>query len=129
MVAEPSDSPIRYLYVIGQLPEPEQTEIEVSLARKFYSDPKFTLSFEVDDTSATNYAVASCIVDNNGAIYSAWFYNEGYIFGGDAGITATMKLSFTIPQSRTELRKILGTLVWEGSLPQMDAIAFIPEGA
>ena len=120
---------IRYLYGKGELVEPEQTTIPASLDREVYSPAKFTVNFTVDDTSATNYSFASSLVAANGQLFKCWMYNDGYLFGGDAGFAATMRARFIIPKEKTALRTIEISLVWTDTMPTMATSAFIPTPA
>jgi hypothetical protein len=108
---------IRTLNIVGELVEPEQTETEISLGRKTYSAPDFTVNIEVDDMGDLNYAFAQTLIDNGGGIYAAWFEGESHLYGGDDGIEGTLKIAPVITKNRKEIQKFLGTFKWTGGLP------------
>lgn len=115
-------APIRYLHVIGDMPEPEQAEVDISMGRKVYGTPKHTINFEVDDTGDVNHTLARAIQTAGAAQYKCWIITRGgRFYGGTTGFPATMKLNVTIPQSKDEIQKIVGTLVYEGVIPEVVA--------
>lgn len=117
----PALADIRKLNVIGSWPAPEQTSAELSGNRTHFFDANHTINFAVDDTGQVNYDFAQDIAAVNGQQYSVWVTNGAWIFGGNAGIAATLNVTIDIPEGRQELRKIRGTLTWTGGLPDMAA--------
>jgi len=115
--ASPTLAPIRELFVIGSLGAPDQTPIVISANRKVYPDGDFEIPFLVDDTSAANYAFAKSLIANNGAVYAHWFVAGDFVFGGNAGVPATMFLFYEIPEADTDIQRIRGTISWKGELP------------
>lgn len=111
------DYPIRYLNVIGSLAAPEQQETEISLARKVYSDPDFSLPFACDDIGTLNYDFTQTLIANNGGVFAAWFAGGGYMYGGTDGTDVTMSISPEIPEDRKDIVRLRGTLKWTGGLP------------
>lgn len=115
---------VRFLHVIGSLAEPAQNEIEIPLGRKAFSPPDFTIPFRVYDVGTLNYAFMDQLIDSNGGIYSAWIQTGttdgtgGYLYGGNTGIIASVKLNYSIPESNKELITINGSLLWTGSMPE-----------
>ena len=106
---------IRYLHVIGELPEPEQEETEISLCRTIYSDCKYQLPFEIDETNLTNHEFmrkTHCNTD-----YLMWFASGKYIYGGNDGIQASLRLNMTIPRECRGLKKYMGLFTWENEFP------------
>lgn len=114
----PTLAKIRYLYVIGDLPEADQTEIEISGKRKVYNVPEHTINFSVDDTDDTNLALALAVQQNGVGIFQTWFLAGGRLYGGNDGIETNMKINLVIPESKDEVQKLVGTMTWEGYVPQ-----------
>lgn len=116
--ALPTKAKIRTLYGIGSLAEPEQPVIEISRNRKVYGTPKFSITFEVEDTGDTNWNTFMRGLPVGGQVYSVWFGSESRLFGGDDGIEATVVANPIIPQSKDELKKIAVKVSWEGTIPE-----------
>lgn len=115
----PSKADIRQLYGIGSLTAPDRPEVEISRKRKVYGEPDFTLTFAVDDTSDTNWNNFMGGLPTGGQVYSVWFGTEDRIFGGNDGITATIIANPEIPESAEELQKIILTVTWKGTIPEV----------
>lgn len=114
-------APLRQLFVIGSLDSPSINELSISSSRKINSKPDNTITFEVDDTSALNYTFMKTIAAAGGGVYAVWFEAGGLLFGGVAGITATMSVTYEISNNDKELQKIKGTLKWTGDYPDRAA--------
>lgn len=110
---------IRQLFGIGSLTAPDRPEVEISRKRKVYGEPDFTLTFAVDDTSDTNWNNFMGGLPTGGQVYSVWFGTEDRIFGGNDGITATIIANPEIPESAEELQKIILTVTWKGTIPEV----------
>ena len=108
---------IRTLHVIGDKPEPDQTEIEYSLGRKAYTTPDHTVNVRVDETGDTNYALLLWLEENVGQTLQIWYSAGKYLYGGPGGIPATLKLSDIIPESDEELNTFNGVIQWTGAHP------------
>lgn len=117
--ASPSLADIRQLFGIGSLTAPDRPEVEISRKRKVYGEPDFTLTFAVDDTSNTNWNNFMGGLPTGGQVYSVWFATEDRIFGGNDGITATVIANPEIPESAEELQKIILTVTWKGTIPEV----------
>lgn len=103
---------IRSFVVLGDLPEPENTEISISKNRTIRAFKKFTLSFEIDEDNDANYN--SHLIFECGSKFKIWFETaEGILYGGNEGISASLMTNYFIPRSRQELRKIIGKAVWD----------------
>ena len=113
-----TDAPIRTLFGIGSLAAPEKTEIPVSRNRSVFTNPKYTMVFNVEDTGDTNMALVSAI-PVAGQQYAAWFGTEERLFGGNAGVLMTMTADPVIPESADELMKIQVTLTFKGTFPEV----------
>lgn len=115
----PSKAKIRQLFGIGSLSAPDRPEVEISRKRKVYGEPEFTLTFAVDDTGDTNWNTFMGTLPTGGQVYTVWFATEDRIFGGNAGITATLIANPEIPESAEELQKIVVTVTWKGTIPEV----------
>lgn len=108
-------APIRYLYVTGEWPLPDRTEIEVSAGRTSNSAPKHTITLDVDDTGATNAALlaAEQLTTKRRKV---WLVIDGELHGGDDGYEMDMSfLGRAISGSRTEKQVIKVQLKYEGA--------------
>lgn len=112
---------IRTLHVIGDKPEPDQTEIEFSQGRTTYTTPEHTVNVKVDETGDTNYALLLWLETNVGKQVKIWFAAGKYLYGGPGGISATLKLSDVIPESDEELNTFNGVIEWKGAHPPRTA--------
>jgi hypothetical protein len=116
---------IRQLNVIGSVAEPEQNEISISANRFAYSLPEFTVEFSIDDTASTdNYAFMQTLIANNGGIYALWLEGGGYLYGGNDGVEATIKLSYEVPEDNNDIVRMRGTAKWKGAFPARIATPF-----
>ncbi len=103
---------IRELIVIGELPEPEITQVETSGDRIAIGYRTFNLNFEIDETNHTNYAFM--LMTECGGKYLMWYETaDGLLYGGVDGIEVSLKMYHSIPRARTELAKIYGTATWK----------------
>lgn len=106
------DDNIRELTVIGELTEPEQTEVPISGDRIVIGFKSFTIDFEIDETNDTNYYFLlnyECDMQNK-----IWFETaDGMLYGGNTGILGSLKLNNIIPRDRTEISKFMGTFKWK----------------
>jgi hypothetical protein len=102
---------IRYLTVIGEMPEPEQTETPISGDRTVVGYKKFTVNFEIDETNNINYAF---ILDSecNGKFKANFETADNMIYGGYQGLDVSIKLNQVIPKTRQEVVKIIGKMTW-----------------
>lgn len=83
---------IRPLIVIGELPAPTFTEKEISLGRLYSSPKKFTIPMDIDEVGDENYNMMRTLECNTGK-YLLWFETrDGYLYGGNAGIEANLKV-------------------------------------
>lgn len=115
----PALAKIRQLYGIGALEAPDRPEIEISKRRKVFGDPEFSMTFEVDDTGDVNWNDFMRGLPTGGQVYSVWFGTEERLFGGNTGVTATVIANPSIPQSKDELQKIILTVTWTGTIPEV----------
>lgn len=103
---------IRTLIVLGDLPEPEVTEIPMSGDRIAIGYRTFNLPFQVDETNTINWTFF--MMSECGGKYLIWFEtSDGLLFGGNSGIEVNLKLSYLIPRERTALQEIIGKATWK----------------
>ena len=103
---------IREFIVIGEQPEPEQTETAISGDRTVVGYKKFTLNLEIDETNETNYNFllgSEC----NGAYKANYETADGILYGGYLGIDVSIKMNQVIPRSRQEVVKIMVKVTWQ----------------
>ena len=117
--AAPALADIRQLFGIGALAAPERPEADISRGRKAYSDPEFTMTFNVDDTSDTNWNTFMLGLPTAGQVYSIWFGTETRLFGGNTGLQATIVANPEIPESSSEIMRIVLTVTWKGDIPEV----------
>jgi hypothetical protein len=103
---------VRFLHIIGDKPEAEDSEIQISLGRVISGPMNHTINFEIDETNDDNYAWMRAY-QGGGREVLAWVESEsGNIFGGNSGIRASLKVKYVVPRESTEVEKIIGTLKW-----------------
>jgi len=102
---------IREFTVIGEMPEPEQTETPISGDRTVIGYKKFTLNLEIDETNETNYnflLASEC----NGKYKANFETADGILYGGYLGLDVSLKMNQVIPRSRQEVVKIMTKVSW-----------------
>lgn len=103
---------IRTLIGIGELPQPEKSEILISGDRTIYSPKTFNLLFEVDETNDTNYEFllsAECNLK-----FKFWYEtSDGMLYGGNTGIEGIFNMDAPIPKSREEIAKFMLSVKWK----------------
>lgn len=105
---------IRTLIGIGEVPEPEQTEMLISGGRIIYSPMSFNLMFEVDETNDTNYNLMLETQCNNK--YKIWAeMSDGMLYGGNSGIELVFKGTQPLPKTAEETVKILFKGKWKSA--------------
>lgn len=108
------DVDIFTLKVIGDMPEPETTEIPWVDGEVVNGDKKFTVNFRILETNQTNYEFMRSVQCN--LRYKFWFETfGGKMYGGNAGITAQFKGSFMIPEDQTDITKLMFVTKWSDS--------------
>lgn len=102
---------IREFTVIGEMPEPEQTETPISGDRIVIGFKKFTLNLEIDETNEINYNFllgSEC----NGQYKANFETADGIIYGGYEGLDVSVKMNQVIPRERTAVVKIMVKVTW-----------------
>lgn len=102
---------IREFTVIGEMPEPEQTETPISGDRTVIGYKKFTLNLEIDETNETNYnflLASEC----NGKYKAVFETADGIMYGGYLGLDVSIKMNQVIPRTRQEVVKIMVKVTW-----------------
>lgn len=103
---------IRTLTVIGDLPEPETTEVPISGDRIAIGAKTFNLNFTIDETNETNYEFLKML--ECGGKYLIWFEtSDGILYGGDLGIGVSIRLNMIIPRERTAHVTYEGKATWK----------------
>jgi len=102
---------IREFTVIGEMPEPEQTETPISGDRTVIGYKKFTLNLEIDETNEINYnflLASEC----NGKYKAVFETADGIMYGGYLGLDVSVKMNQVIPRTRQEVVKIMVKVTW-----------------
>jgi hypothetical protein len=106
---------IRTLVVIGELVEPEGSEIRISGNRRIVPIKTYKINFTVHETNDVNYDMVryfECNLKNK-----VWFEtNDGMLYGGNSGVSGSFKLNNIIPLSYQELNVYQGTFTWEDNM-------------
>jgi hypothetical protein len=106
------DNKIRTLIVIGELPEPERLEVPASGDRIAIGQKTFNLNFAIDETNDTNYGFL--LQTECGGKFLIWFEtSDGQLYGGNAGIEASIVLNQAIPRERNAIVTIVGKATWK----------------
>jgi hypothetical protein len=104
---------IREIHVIGEKPEAEETEVQISLGRTISGPMNHTLPFEVDETNDDNYAWMR-EYQNGSREVLFWAEGEsGKIYGGNSGIRGSLGLKYKIDRATEAVDKIMGSLKWK----------------
>ena len=106
---------IRQISIIGSLPEPESTEIPMSLKRKAYPPKMFSIPFKVDEVNDDNHEFMRTMSCNSS--FLAWYATDEYMWGGNDGITVQITMHEIIPETTAELYHFVGTMTWENKFP------------
>lgn len=113
---------IRTLPGIGELPEPEQTETEMSGDRTSYSPGRYNLLFDVDETNDTNYEFylfAACNIK-----VKFWYEtHDGMLYGGNDGIEGTLKVTHPIPKGKKDVVYMKISLKWDSIFPPLRCLS------
>lgn len=114
----PTLAPIRTLFGIGSLAAPEKPTIAGSKGRTIYGIPKYTMTFNVEDTSDENIDFVR-LLPAGGQVYSGWFGTDERLFGGNDGVKMTLTADPIIPESRDDIMRIQVTISFEGTFPEV----------
>ena len=104
------DTKIRTLIVKGDQPPAESVEHEISDCRVFWGEKKFTINIDIDETNITNHDFMRQI--ECGGLFTIWYAAGQYLYGGTAGIEATITLNNNITRGCTEMNLISGNIKW-----------------
>lgn len=115
---------IREFIVIGDMPEPEQTETPISGDRVVTGFKKFTLNLEIDETNETNYNFL--LLSECGGKYKGWFETaDGIIYGGYQGLEVSVKMNQVIPRERSGVVKIMAKVTWSSKNHPLRQISIV----
>ena len=105
---------IRTLIGIGEMGQPEKTELLISGGRTVYSPKTFNVLFEVDETNDTNYEFLLSTECN--LKFKFWFEtSDGMLYGGKTGIEAVFNMDAPIPKGREEVAKFMISIKWKSA--------------
>ena len=106
------DDKIRTLIVIGELPEPETTEVPTSGDRIAIGYKTFNLNFIIDETNDANYNFL--LMSECGGKYLIWYEtSDGMLYGGNDGIEVSLRMNQIIPRERTAIVTLSGKFSWK----------------
>jgi len=108
-----ADDKIRFINVIGDMPEPEQQETILSGGRKKIGNKTYTINGDLDEFNATNYTAMRKLQCGFTGFF--WFQTRGgKLFGGPKGFKAIVTKAFS-PHERGEnvYQKISIQIQWE----------------
>jgi hypothetical protein len=102
---------IKQLTVIGDMPEAEVNEIQISDDRTAISNKSFTINFEIDETNDVNYQFLRTLECNTKM--KMWFQTAaGKMYGGLEGILATVRGNLVIPRERNDIERFMLKATW-----------------
>ncbi len=109
---------IRTLILMGDMPAAESTEIPLSADRTARGFKRFTLNLKIDETNETNRDMIRTF--DCDAKYKIWYETaDGYLYGGNTGVSGTFYFDEIIPVGREELQTFTGTFKWKAkTLPE-----------
>jgi len=103
---------IRYLFGIGDKPEPEQAEFDISKDRTIYGKKTHTINFKIEETSLVNYTFMRNLECNG--VYKMWYQSSKWLYGGSDGVEdVSIKVSEIIPESNEEFKYINMAVTWK----------------
>lgn len=105
---------IRSLTVVGDKPAPETTEKTISGNRIVPTDKKHTINFDIDESNETNHEFAR----GTKCVKQVKFWYEtigGKLFGGNTGISGTLKVDMTLSRTEGDIILYPGTLKWSST--------------
>lgn len=109
---------IRRFTILGDLPAPEETEVEVSGGRTAVLSRTITYNVIIDDITQENYDMYRHFNGCNRQVL-AWVIDaEGFGYGGNDGIKGVLKLNHIIPPSRGEKQTLTGTFTTIEEAPE-----------
>lgn len=112
-LALPNNNPAKIirLDVIGDKPAAAANVVTISKFRKVQGNKDHTLNIKVDDLSDENYDMMRAF--ECGKVVKMWYVTvDGDLFGGAAGIDASVILNHVIPVGAQDIQVIEGTLTW-----------------
>lgn len=102
---------ILHLFVIGSKPAAAATILSISKGRKVTGNKEHTVDFKIDEVSDKNYDMMRKFECSKTVLM--WYKTyEGKLYGGAAGIEASILMNHVIPEDAKALEEIVGTLTW-----------------
>jgi len=97
--------------VYGEMPEAEANELKISDDRYIVSQKNHTLTMEIDETNDTNYEFLRMLECN--IKFKIWWETAGgKLYGGNCGVSTTLRANMLTPKERTDIEKIMVTAKW-----------------
>lgn len=111
-LAQSDPAKIINLVGIGSKAAAESNIIEISKGRKVSGNKNHTVAFRIDEVSDKNYEMMRTFECNKTVL--AWYKTfEGKLYGGAAGIEASIMFDHVIPEDASALETLEGTLTWK----------------
>jgi hypothetical protein len=108
---------VRSFFVIGSMPAAESNVIAFSQGRETETPLSHQIPFRVDETDSVNFAFLQFAQANPQRVYAIWFSSGKYLFGGDSGVFANIRMKYVIPESDEELHYFECIATWKGETP------------
>lgn len=106
------DDHIEALMVKAEFPEPEVNEQELSGDRTAVGFMQFTVQGVIDENNDTNYQAMLTLQCN--LKFKMWFlFADGSLYGGNEGVSATVRAHESATNNRAELRVINFNAKWK----------------
>jgi hypothetical protein len=103
---------VRFFHVIGDMPEAETSEIQISLDRMIQVQKTFVINARTEETGSLNHEFLR-FLECGVFVRIWWTAGNKYIYGGNDGIEVSVKANEIIPESREELITIQFTFTWK----------------
>lgn len=117
---EASPHSLRLIRVIGDKPAPTDQEQTISGARVITVDRTHVVNADIDETNDVNWDAARQL--QCGGQKKAWYVTRsGHVFGGNAGIEASVKINEILNRGENEIQRLQMVLTWKSKImPQRD---------
>lgn len=103
---------VRYLYGIGDKPEPEMQEATIHDNQTVVLSKTHTVNFDILDMNDTNYEAVRKLQKRQRR--RVWFETRGgYLYGGDHGILCSLQARFVKERGAEAFHRGLVEITWE----------------
>lgn len=107
-----TDTLIRTLKVRGDKPIAGSNAVNRAGNLKSFGPRTQVINFDLDDLSDANYDAARSMQKLPNWLF--WYVdNDGYVYGGNSGITGSFDLGHQIPREQQDGQTIQGVISWE----------------